>query len=346
MQYLKVRKELAEQAKRKLVRESLLDKHAAIEHSDSYVLFPMQDISRATIKKLFGRGADVIERAGKETSKKNPNYRESLRDILTNGEYEEMVKGYDLLGNIAIIDVPESLMKKEKRIARVIMQIHSHVKTVVAKEGAVSGKFRTRKFRIVAGEKNYIAMYKENGCTFRFDVRKTFFSNRLGHERMRIVNLSKKKEDVAVLFGGIGPFTIEIAKANPKASVVNVELNPYAHKLALENIKLNKVKNATAVKKDVKAFAKGKHKNFDRIIVPMPTTSLEYLDSIRSIAKKRALVHLYVFAHLDEGLNLIKKRLSDHAKDSGYKIKIVNTRIARPYSAKGAEFVVDYELRR
>ena len=277
-----------------------------------------------------------------------PGYRELLTKHLGRREYGEAPKGYDLLGNIAIVAVPERLKKKGRVIAEIIMQIHPNVETVLAKAGAVSGRYRTRKFRHILGKRNYTAVYKENGCVFRFDVRKTFFSNRLSHERERIADLSHAhgKETVAVLFAGVAPFSIEIAKANPKAEVLSVELNRSAHEMALENIKLNKTENVTAVNADVKKLASsGEYSGkADRIIAPLPASSLSFLDSIARIAKKKAIVHLYSFADADRGEKEVAEKVREHALKNGYSIKVVGSRIVRPYSARQAEIALDYEM--
>ena len=103
-----------------------------------------------------------------------------------------MARGYDLLGNIAIIE--EESRAKEREKAKELLGTHKQVRTVLAKAGAVTGVYRIRKVRYVAGERNYTADYRENNCLFRFDVRKTFFSNRLSFERTRILGLVKPKE--------------------------------------------------------------------------------------------------------------------------------------------------------
>ena len=274
------------------------------------------------------------------------SYRELLRANLSKKGYDAAPKGYDLLGNIAIVDIPESLRGKEGVIAGIIMQIHPNVETVLGKEGAVSGRYRTRKFRYILGKRNYVAIYKESGCVFRFDVRKTFFSNRLSHERERVAGLSKGRETVAVLFAGIGPYSIEIAKANPKADVLSVELNKSAHAMALENIVLNKVANVTAINADVKAFADSKKYagKADRIVAPLPASSLSFLDSITRIAKKRAIIHLYSFTGIDKKEKEVEERVREHARKHGYSIRVVGSRVVRPYSARRVEIVLDYAI--
>ena len=171
-----------------------------------------------------------------------------------------------------------------------------------------------------------------------------FFSNRLSFERARISGLVKDNEKVMVFFSGVGPFAIEIAKAHRKANVVGIELNKYASKVAIENIKHNKVSNVKLENGDVKKLSK-KYKSFaDRIIMPLPQMSLTFLDEVLLVAKKGATVHLYAFGSnegaFDDTINAIKA----HAKERKYKIKIAFKRAVRPYSPKEIEVAIDYRI--
>ena len=156
--------------------------------------------------------------------------------MLTKKELSKLARGYDQLGDIVIIEFDGS-KGKEKEIAQILMDSNRSIKTVLAKAGAISGKYRVRKLRYVAGKKNFIATYVENGCRFRFDTRKVFFSNRLSYERSRIIKLVKDRERIMVMFAGIGPFAIEIAKAKRhtkisrhRAEQVRLQVHAREHK--------------------------------------------------------------------------------------------------------------------
>ena len=345
MHYIRVERRDAEKAKRKLIGSRLLDSRRSVEHSDSYVYFPTHNISTKTIKKLIGRSAALVDRAPAQGKHQTQiGFKDRMRAALSKKEYEAAPKGYDIVGNIAIVDFPDSLKKNEKTIAQIIMDIHPHITTVLAKAGAVSGKYRTRKFRHVLGKKSFVTTYKESGCVFEFDVRKTFFSNRLAFERARIAGLVKDKENVVVMFSGVGPFVILIAKKHPRANVVGMELNKSAHASALRNMALNRTANATAELGDVRKLAR-KYRNFaDRIIMPLPKESLSFLDEVKQIAKKRAVVHLYAFGKsasaYDDAIAVIRK----HAEAKGYRVRVVSKRVVRPYSAEDVEVVIDYML--
>ncbi len=259
----------------------------------------------------------------------------------TNKKLRMPRRGYDILGNIAIIDIADG-KKKEMEFAKSVLAKHKSVKTILAKAGAVSGTYRTRKYRYVLGERTFITTYRENNCVFRFDVRKTFFSNRLSYERARIAGLVKENENVMVFFSGIGPFVIEIAKVHKKANVVGIELNGYACKAAAYCAKMNKVANVKFETGDVKKLAE-KYEGFaDRIIMPLPQDAAKFLDQALLVAKKKATVHLYAFGPSTSAFNDIAAKVDEHAARRKYNVAFKSRRVVRPYSAKDVEIVLDY----
>ncbi len=250
--------------------------------------------------------------------------------------------GYDLLGNIAAIEPRPGATKAEtKEFAERIMGRHKKITTVLAKAGPVSGVFRTRSFSYVSGKRTFIALYRESGCTFRFDVRRVFFSNRLAYERSRISSLVKEGETIAVPFAGVGPFPIVIAKNSKPSSILAIELNRVAVKYMKDNIRLNREGNIIAVSGDVRKAAKS-YKGFaDRVIMQMPTQSLEFLDEMVTLAKESAAAHIYFFCDSKTGTKDAKARISSFMKERGYTIRYTLTRVARTYSKDKIEAVID-----
>lgn len=329
-----VKKRNAEKAKKYLLKHNMLNKGYKVFGKESFIYFPILSQKGEEELKQFG----TLGYASFEESKARIDYKKELEKILgkANGE---MAKGYDLLGNIAIVDAEP---KVAKQIGKLILSLNKNVETVLRKASAVKGKYRTRSYAYVAGKRNYIAHYKENGCIFEFDVRKVFFSPRLAYERQRIAAQVKDSEHVIVMFAGVGPFAIEIAKKVPSAKVIAIELNKYAYKYMLRNIQLNKVKNVKPVLGDVKKVAI-KYRNFaDRIVMPLPKESHSFLDAAYKVAKQKAIVHYYTFVPRDG--NNARSLLLSFFKKMNANIKVLNERMVRPYSAKEVEIVIDFML--
>ncbi|MCL5115063.1 MAG: hypothetical protein M1528_00825 [Candidatus Marsarchaeota archaeon] len=333
MHYAIIDKKHAEALRSQLAKRNFLRKNAGVLHSDSYVLFPVNNAT-ATIKKLLKKqGSRLVERMAEERRA------EALPEANA-----RVARGYDMLGNIAIIEGYRASKREIKKFADSLLKAHKSIRTVIIKAGPVSGRYRTRRFSYVAGERNYIAGMWENGCRFVFDVRKAFFSSRLSFERSRISALSKKKEKVIVMFAGVGPFVVEIAKCNPKAEVLGIELNSYAAAAMAKNIKLNKTGNAMAICADVKEAA-NRYRGFaDRIVMPLPKDSGKFLDEAFTMAKKRAALHVYIFGIRKtakrDALEYIKKR----AKARRIAIRLKNWRMVREYSHREIEIVLDLIL--
>ena len=344
MQYLEVKKQYAQNAKAFLSKNNLLANGFKVLHSARYVYFPLT-IYPASNKNLAhyadSIGARVKEReALQEKAGRKPDYEEALEKILNPEERKELARGYDPFGSIAIIELSERLKPKESAIGRALIEGSSTITTVLAKSGPVKGVYRTRSVRYVAGRHTYMANYRENGCSFVFDVRRVFFSPRLSYERSRISNLVKDGENVAVPFAGVGPFAIEIAKSHSRSSVLAIELNPSAYRYMLKNIELNRVANVRAYNGDFGELA-AMHRGFaDRVVMPMPKTSLDFIKAACTIAKGSATFHIYSFCNangVDEAVEGMAKRFREEKRD----FTLVGVRTVRPYSKDEIEIVVD-----
>ena len=144
------------------------------------------------------------------------------------------MSGYDVVGNIAIIkfDRETSLIKK-KIFARKFLEKRIDVRTILEKVDRFKGRLRTHVTRYLAGESTKEVLYRENGCMFRFNVDSCYFSPRLASERKEIAEMVKKDEDVLVLFGGVAPFAVVIARNSRAKRVVSVELGKECNKYAI-----------------------------------------------------------------------------------------------------------------
>jgi len=220
---------------------------------------------------------------------------------------------FDVIGSrekaVAIIEVPEG---EERTAADEILGRYKHIKSVLAKQGGRQGTFRTCKYKLVAGSKNTEVVHRESGYLIRLDPQVVYFSPRESEERKRIAEMVRPGENVLVMFSGVGPFAIAIAKKQPKCSVVCMELNPKAVEYADKNVKLNKLTNVRNYCMDAgKAAEIGR---FDRILMPLPETAFEFLDAARAAAKPGAVIHLY-------GISGQEEKFTDlQAKAKGFRV--------------------------
>tara|TARA_Y100000310_G_C20610864_1_gene777917 strand:+ start:85 stop:894 length:810 start_codon:yes stop_codon:yes gene_type:complete len=233
---------------------------------------------------------------------------------LTKKQSETAPSSFDVVGDIAIFnDFPKELRSKEKIIAKKLLELHKHINVVTKKTGIYSGRLRTPKITILAGEKRKTTTHKESNCRLSLDIEKCYFSPRSSSERLRIVKKVKKNETILVMFSGVAPLPCIISKNTKAKEIHTVELSKTAHKFALQNIKQNKLNNIILYQGDVKKIVPNIRKKFDRIIMPLPKSAEGYLDIALKKLNPRGTIHLYTFAQ-EKDFKGIKKQYKEKFK--------------------------------
>jgi len=239
------------------------------------------------------------------------------------------VKSYDLLGSIAIVRFPKQFTQLDKKkYANQLLKKQKSIKTVLEKEGKIKGRLRKIKTKYLAGVKTKEVLYKENNCLFRFNLDSTYFSPRLSNERKEIANAIKKSDEVLVMFAGVGPYSIVIAKNSKAKKVFSNEINREANKYAKLNIELNNLKQKVElIPGDIKRIVKKIKKKFSVIVMPRPQLKSSFLKEAFKLSKKGTLIYYYDFCKKDE-INLIIDKIKKEAKESKKKIKILKKKVA------------------
>ena len=221
---------------------------------------------------------------------------EALRKKLTKKELDLVPRAFDMVGTIAIFnEFPKELNKKAKIIAETVMQLNPHIKTIAKKTGKYSGKYRTPKIAIIAGEKTKETIHKENGIRLRVNIETCYFSARTGSERLRVAQQVKNGDKILVMFSGIAPFPCVIAKNSKAQMIYGIEANKQAHKYGLENVKINKLTNVKLMHGDVKKIIPKIKETFDKILLPLPKTAEDYLDLALKVLKLKGKIYIYMF---------------------------------------------------
>ena len=246
--------------------------------------------------------------------------KEALKWKLTGAELERLPRAFEIVGGIALFsDFPDELSRRERIIAKTLLETHKNIKTVAKKSGERTGIYRTKKVTIMGGEDTTMTMHTESGVHLIIDVEAAYFSPRMSNERLRIARQVKRGEDVLVLFSGVAPYPLVIAKNAKPRSVVGVEKNPKAHKLAKDNVRLNKLESKIELVKGDVREVKLKGRRFDRVVMPFPGGGEEFLGVALNQAKKSAMIHLYMFVDKDHFPKNVKERIPKKSK----RVKIV-----------------------
>ena len=248
-----------------------------------------------------------------------------MKKQLNEKEQQALRRAYDIVGNIAIVEIPEALKKKEKKIAEVLLT-KKNIDTVV-KKGKHTGVLRLQKTTYLAGKRKKETIAVENGISIKLHIDKVYYSGRQATERKRIEQQIKKKEEVLVMFSGAGPFGLEIAKHTP-ATVTGVELNKVGNDYAIQNALLNKVADKVKfLHGDVRKIVPNltKRKKFDRIIMPLPKQAYTYLDIAFGAIKKNGVIHLYDEEHEEHIPEASKQKVKVAATQARKKVRILRT---------------------
>jgi len=275
--------------------------------------------------------------------------RSILKEKLQPREINELIGSYDVIGDIAIICLPELLMPKGQIVAEAIMQTHSHVRSVFRQASAVSGDFRLRHLELLCGEDRVVTLYKEYGCVFKVNLERCYFSPRLSFERMRIAQLVRLDETVVNMFAGVGSFSVLMARYGKVRTVYSIDLNPYAVDLMRENIRLNRVQSQVVpILGDSKHVIVERLKDVaDRVVMPLPEKAFEYLEySVMALKPYGGCIHYYDFEHALKGKDPVEKveaKVRARLNDLSFEVAVTSGRIVRSTGPNWYQVVLDVQ---
>src|SRR3954449_8762013 len=99
-----------------------------------------------------------------------------LKDFFLESEISQVFSSFDIIGDIAIIKIPDSLLIKKKIIGDILLSHIPNLKSIFLQNTAVKGEYRLRGLELISGEEKYLTIYKEYGCKFFINVANSYFS--------------------------------------------------------------------------------------------------------------------------------------------------------------------------
>lgn len=253
---------------------------------------------------------------------------------------------YDIIGNIVIMKFDKKTRKSEKLKQAKKLLKRKNVRTVLEKTEKVKGRLRTLKTRFLAGGNVRETIHKENNCQFKVNVEKCYFSPRLSEERKEIAGKIKNKDEVLVMFAGVNPFGIVIAKSSG-AKVVAIEIGRECCKYAKINALKNKVSDKIGlIQGDVKKVIKKRGKRlgkFSVVVMPRPNLRETFLQEAFLVCRKGTRVFYYCFGQ-DKDLAKSMEEIYKQAKKSRKKIKIHKVKKAGEIAPYTFRYRVDFEV--
>ena len=273
-------------------------------------------------------------------------FKELLNEKL-NG-MSNLPNGYQKIGDIIVVNLDKEIKNKEE-IGKAILEIFK-VRTVCNKFGEIKGKFREPQIEVIAGDKNTVTTHIENGCKYRFDIRKVMFAKGNINERVRIAKQVRKGEVIVDMFAGLGYFSVPIGKLSKPERIYSIELNPVSFNFLKENLKINHIHNAVIFNEDNrevidKLVEQGV--KADRVIMGYLPPPKEFLDSCFKIVKKNSIVHyedLVVVGKEKKDIDRVVSEVEGAGKKAGFNTELLLAKKVKGYGPKIDHYVFDFKI--
>ena len=308
----------------------IIDKNLKIISIKDYILIPLiRKFSMIEIVSLLKHTDGVELTLGNFKEKRNrpKSITEVLQGKIPPSLHMYLPHSMDVIGRVAIIQIPPQLENYEVLVGKAILKLHKNIYTVLVKKGAISGAFRLRNFKIIAGLDVPETEYREHGCVFHLDPTKVYFSPRLSQERWRIAQQVRKEETVIDMFAGVGPFSILIGKKCSNVRIFAIDINLDAFNYLKQNIIANRLHDRIfPLYGDARKIIEGNYVGIaDRVIMNLPEQSLKYIDvACKALKIKGGIIHYYSFEAEPNILENVMKTLSKAVSRTGRNIKKIS----------------------
>ena len=319
---------MGELAIKSLVQAGIIDRHFFVKTDALTIVLPLvrnpTEVETDELRKIIPNLSSGTEDFEPRT--RHPRtLEEALAEHLPSNLLLKLPRSFDVVGDIAILELDFELTAFETRIAEAIIEVHPNVLAVFAKSGEVSGPDRVRPLRHIAGENRTRTIHREHGCVFNVDLSKVFFSPRLSTEHQRVALLVDKGERVVDMFAGVGPFSILIAKRVGDVRVEAIDANPEAVELLRENTHANKVESKvnTHLGDARNIVPKQLAQTASRVIMNHPSASKDFVsDACAGLQPSGGIIHYYTFAG-ENWEEESRREIESAVKSSGYVVERV-----------------------
>lgn len=296
------------------------------------------------VTELAGKSVEnypVFEQEKPEFVKKSSSLKEYLKDSLSETELEFLPSGWQILGDIIIVSIPEPLEVKKLEIAKALLCMYPKCISVI-KDSGIAGQFRSPKRELLVGSSTE-TIHKEHGCFFKQDVTKVMYSKGNLNERQRMSKFGEG-EIVLDMFAGIGYFSIPMAVHSRPKKIIAIEINPEAFFYLKENIRLNRVEDIIiSICGDCSKLAP--EGIADRVLMGYVGTTHLYLESaIKALKKSGGILHYHETVPEKLSRSRPQERVKKAAFALGRKTEILETRNIKKYSPGVVHVVVDARI--
>jgi len=245
------------------------------------------------------------------------------------------------LGDIVIVDEDDG--ERAREIADAVMASDVPCETVLNRASPIEGELRVRRWDVLAGNGTE-TVHREYGHEFLLDVAEVYFSPRLATERHRVIEQVAPDETVVDMFAGVGPYAVPMAARG--AEVVACDLNERAVEYLRENAERNGVADrVTAIAGDVRELADEHTDTADRLVMNLPHSAGEFLDTAVRLAGDDCVIHYYDIQHEDDPFGPGARAIREAAGEA-YDVSVETERVVRSYAPHEYNVCLDVRLSR
>ena len=277
-----------------------------------------------------------------------PLIRKLAHKVLGNKKAKKIWSRIEIIGDIAVIRKPPDIdLEDMKAIGEEILKEIPYVKSVWCAVSKVKGTYRLRNYVHLAGEHRSETIYVEHGCKFKLDITKVYISPALNYEHKRIAEMVKPGEIVVNMFAGVGIFSIVIARKVSPVKVYSIDINPYAYRYMVENVRINKVENYVIpiLGDAAKVIVEKLVSVADRVLMPLPELVISYLKYAVLSLRSKGFLHTYLFVKANnrkESLKKAKRMYSQELIKHVRNYKLLFCRVVRSVGPRKYQVVLDY----
>ena len=304
----------------------LIDTELELCRTDKTLTVPLKQLpSNQIISHIreLNASAIITKQRFVESARPPKNLIEAVKSQIPFNLLEYLPRSYDIIGDIAIVDLAEPIQLFATTVGKAIQQINPHIRLVVRKLGIVSGIYRIRDLEILSGTGCTETEHREYSCRYVLDLSTVYFNPRLSNERMRVAKQVRIDENIVDMFAGVGPFSILIAKMHSNAQVYACDINPAAVKYLRKNIILNRlVDRVIPIFGDAGKLAQesvGSQAN--RVIMNLPSKAETYLPVALNLLGSEGMINYYTFASRNESVDDIRMKVQDVIQRAGRTVR-------------------------
>jgi len=269
--------------------------------------------------------------------------RARLAGRLSAEELRALPNGYQRLGAVLVVKLPESLRPYFPEIGGAYRE-ELGVGTVLRRRGPIVGEFRIPSTELLVGATTETET-RENGIVYRFDAARVMFAAGNRTERIRLARAVAPGETVADLFAGIGYFTLPIAVLSRAHRIVACEANPTSFGYLQGNLRRNGVADrveALLGPNETAALAEG---GFDRVVLGLLPSSLPWVARAARLVRARGgWVHVHEVVGTRDGVAFAEANARNAVGRAGARVVSATAREVKPYGPGRVHTVVDLRV--